>query len=112
MLKFLLNLLQVNYLFEIFQLKDIYLLKMGENIDDITIHKYYDMMKNIRLTTHVKFELVSPKQIIVKHGKYTWLNNFQFKTFYVWKNDSISNELIDEYNVVSVNLKKNYWRFI
>ena len=83
MLKFLLNLLQVNYLFEIFQLKDIQLFKMGENIDNITIHKYYDMMKNIRLITNIKFELVSPKQIIVKYRKYTWLNNFQFKTFYV-----------------------------
>ena len=75
--------MQVNYSYEIFQLKFIQLLKIDENIDDIAIHKYYDMMKNIRLITNIKFELVSPKQIIVKYRKYTWLNNFQFKTFYV-----------------------------
>ena len=44
-LNFPLNLLQVDYVFEIFQLKDIKLLKIGENNDDITIFKYYDMMK-------------------------------------------------------------------
>ena len=58
MLIFLLNLLQVDYAFEIFQLKDIELLKMGENNDDIVIYKYYDTMKNKRLTTNAKFELV------------------------------------------------------
>ena len=58
MLIFLLNLLQVDYAFEIFQLKDIELLKMGESNDDIVIYKYYDMMKNKRLTTNAKFELV------------------------------------------------------
>ena len=85
MLKFLLNLLQVDYVFDIFQLKDIELLKMGENNDDITICKYYYMMKNKSLTTNAKFELVSRKQIIVNHEKHTWLNDFQFKTFNLWK---------------------------
>ena len=48
MLTFLLNLLQVDYVFEIFQLKDMKVLKMGENHDDIAIFKYYDMIKNKR----------------------------------------------------------------
>ena len=34
---------------------------MGEHIDGIDIHKYYDMKKNKKLTTNAKFELVSPK---------------------------------------------------
>ena len=56
MLKFPLNLLQVNYLFETFQLKDIQQLKMGD-----AIYTYYDMVQNTRLITNAKFELVSPK---------------------------------------------------
>ena len=44
MLNFPLNLLQVNYSFEIYQLKVIKLLKMGKNHGDIAIFKYYDMM--------------------------------------------------------------------
>ena len=62
MLKFLLNLLQVDYVFEIFQLKDIELLKIDENNDDIVIFKYYDMMRKLRLITNVKFKLVSSKK--------------------------------------------------
>ena len=101
-MKFPLNLLQVNYLFEIFQLKDIQLLKMDENINDVVIYKYYDMVQNTRLITYAKCELMSPKYIIVNNGKYTWSNYFQFKTFNVWKT-SISKELIFEYNEISVN---------
>ena len=44
MLKFPLNLFQVNYSFEIFQLKDIQLCKIGENINNVAICKYYDMV--------------------------------------------------------------------
>ena len=77
MLKFLLNLLQVDYVFEIFQLKDIELLKIDENNDDIVIFKYYDMMRKLRLITNVKFKLVSSKKSIANHGKYSWLNDFQ-----------------------------------
>ena len=82
--------MQVNYSYEIFQLKFIQLLKIDENIDDIAIHKYYDMMKNTRIVTNANFELLPSKQIIVNHGKYTLLNDFQFKTFNVWKNNYIS----------------------
>ena len=64
------------------------------------------MVQNTRLITNEKFELVYPKQIIVNHGKYTWLNDFQFKTFDVWKNNYISKEFISEYNEVSVDSKK------
>ena len=102
-MKFPLNCLQVNYSFEISQLKDIQLLNLGEHIDDFAIYKYYDMMKSKRIITNTKFELVSPKQIIVTHGKYISLNDFQFKTFNVWKNNYISKELIFVYNKVSVN---------
>ena len=63
-------------------------------------------MQNTRLITNATFELVSPKQIIVNNGKYTWLNDYQFKAFDVWKNDYISKELISEYNEESVNNKK------
>ena len=76
---------------------------MVENINDVEMYKYYDMVQNTRLITNAKFELVSPKIIIVNHGKYTWLNGYQFKTFYVQKNNYISKELIFEYNEVSVN---------
>ena len=90
MLNFPLNLLQVNYSYKIFQLTFIQLLKIDENIDDIAIHKYYDMMKNTRIITNANFELLSSKKIIVNHGKYTLLNYFQFKTFNVWKHNYIS----------------------
>ena len=82
-MKFLLNLLQINSLFEIFQLKDIQLLKMDENINDVVIYKYYDMVQNTKLITNAKFEFMSLKQIIVNHGKYIWLNDYQFKGFNV-----------------------------
>ena len=105
-LNFLLNLLQVDYVFEIFQLKDIELLKIDENHDDIAIFKCYDMMKKIRLITNVKFKLVSSKNIIANHGKHTWLIDFQLQTFNVRENNSISKELIDEYNeMLYVNRK-------
>ena len=65
---------------------------MDGNVNDIAIYKYYDMVQNKRITTNAKFELVSPKQIIVDHGKYTWLNDYQFKTFDVWKNKYIPKE--------------------
>ena len=43
----------------------------------------------------------------MSHGKHNWLNDFQFQTFNVWKNNSISKELIDEYNKkLSVNRKR------
>ena len=67
MLNFPISLLRVNYVFEIFQLKYIELLKMGENHDDIAIFKYDDMMKIKRITTNAKFGLVSSKQIIINH---------------------------------------------
>ena len=105
-LTFPINLLQANYSFETFQKKDIQLLKMDENVNDVAIYKYYDMVQNTRLITNAKFELVSPGQIIVNHVKYIRLNVYQFKTFDVWKNNYISKELISEYNEVSVH-KKN-----
>ena len=64
MLKLLLNLLQVDYVFEIFQLKDIELLKIDENNDDIVIFKYYDMLRKLRLITNVKFKLLSSKKVL------------------------------------------------
>ena len=67
MLKFPINLLQENIFVEIIQLKAIQLLKMNENVDDVAIYKYYDMVQNKRIRTNAKFELVSPKQIIVNH---------------------------------------------
>ena len=85
MLKFPINLLVENTSFEIIQLKDIQLLKINENVDDVAIYKYYDMVQNKRITTNAKFEFVSPKQIITNHGNYSWLNDFQFKSFDVWK---------------------------
>ena len=63
---------------------------MDENVNDVSIYNYYDIVQNKRITTNVKFELVSPKQIIVNHGRYTWFNDFQFKSFDVWKNNIIS----------------------
>ena len=51
---------------------------MNGNVNDVVIYKYYDMVQNKRTTMNAKFELVSPKQIIVNHGKYSWLNDFQF----------------------------------
>ena len=71
-LKFPLHLLQENIYFEIFHLKDIQLLKMDENVNDVAIYKYYDMVQNKRITINAKFELVSPKQFFVNNGKYTW----------------------------------------
>ena len=66
---------------------------MDENVNDVSIYNYYDIVQNKRITTNVKFELVSPKQISVNHEKYTWLNDYQFKIFDEWKNDYISKEL-------------------
>ena len=66
-------------------------------------------MKNTRIITNAKFEIVSAKQIIMNHEKYTWLDDFQLKTFNVWNNNSILKELIHAYNeVLSVNKKRNY----
>ena len=63
---------------------------MDENINDVEIYKYYDMVQNTRLITNTKFELASSKQIIVNHSKCSsWWNDFQFKTFNVWKNNYI-----------------------
>ena len=43
----------------------------------------------------------------MNHRKHTWLNDFQFKTFDVWKHNHISKELIDKYKeVLSVNRKR------
>ena len=56
------------------------------------------MIQNKRIITNAKFELVSPKQIIINHGQLKWLNDFQFKSFDVWKNDNMSNEIIITYN--------------
>ena len=103
MLKFPINLLQENISVVIIQLKEIQLSKMNENINDIAIYKYYDIMQNKRITTNAKFELVSPKTIIVNHGNYSWLNDFQSQSFDVWKNNIMSNELITNYNKESVN---------
>ena len=79
---------------------------MEENVNDVAIFKYYDIVQNKRITTNAKFELVSLKQIIMNHGKYACLNDFQFQTFDAWKNNYILKELISEYNEVSVH-KKN-----
>ena len=46
---------------------------------------------------------MSPKTIIVNHGNYSWLNDFQSQSFDVWKNNIMSNELITNYNKESVN---------
>ena len=91
MLKFPINLLQENISFEIFQLKDIQLLKMDENVNDVAIYKYYDMVQNKRIKTNSKFELVSQKQIIVNHEKYSLLNGFQFKSFDERTNNTMPN---------------------
>ena len=56
---------------------------MGVNINDVVIYKYYDMVQSTKLITNAKFEFMSLKQIISNHGKYTWLNDFQFKRFNV-----------------------------
>ena len=87
-------------------MNDNQLLKINENIDDVAIYMYYDMVQNKRITTNAKFELVSPKQIIMNHWKYSWLNDFQFKSFDVWKSNIKSNELITKYNDESINNKK------
>ena len=42
---------------------------MDENINDVEIYKYYDMVQNTRLITNTKFELASSKQIIVNYSK-------------------------------------------
>ena len=68
MLKVPINLLVERLSFEIMKLKDVQLLKMNENIDDVTIYKYYDMIQNKRFIINAKFELVSPNQIITNHG--------------------------------------------
>ena len=73
---------------------------MNENLNDVMIYKYYDMVKNKRIKTNAKFELVSPKQIIINHGNYTWLNDFQYKTFDEWKKENMSHEIINAYNDV------------
>ena len=68
--------MQENIYVEIFHLKDIKLLKMDENVNDVAMYKYNDMVQNERITTNSKFELVSSKHIVVNHGKCTWLNDF------------------------------------
>ena len=88
------------------KLKDVQLLKMNENIDDITIYKYYDMIQNKIFIINAKFELVSPNQIIINHGQLKWLNDFQFKSFDEWKNDNMTNEIITTYNDESFNNNK------
>ena len=60
MLKVPINLLVERISFEIMKLKDVQLLKMNENIDDVTIYKYYDMIQNKSFIINTKFELVSP----------------------------------------------------
>ena len=75
-LKFPINLLVEKTSFEIIQLKDHQLLKMSKNIDDVAIYKYYDMIQNKIITTNAKFKLVSPKNIIINHGHFSWLNDF------------------------------------
>ena len=50
--------------------------------------------------------MVSPNEIIIHHGNFSWFNNFQFKSFDVWKNDNMSNEIITTYNDESFNNKK------
>ena len=40
------------------KLKDVQLLKMNENIDDVTIYKYYDMVQNKSIIMNAKFELI------------------------------------------------------
>ena len=66
---------------------------MSKNIDDVAIYKYYDMIQNKIITTNAKFKLVSPKNIIINHGHFSWLNDFQFKSFDVWKNNNMSNNI-------------------
>ena len=106
MLKVPINLLIERISFEIMKLKDVKLLKMNENIDDVTIYKYYDMIQNKRLIINEKIELVSPNQIIINHGRLKWLNDFQFKSFDEWKNDNMTNEIITTYNDKSFNNNK------
>ena len=36
-------------------------------------------MKNTRIITNAKFEIVSAKQIIMNHENYTWSDDFQLK---------------------------------
>ena len=88
------------------QLKDHQLLKMSKNIDDVAIYKYYDMIQNKIITTNAKFKLFSPTKYIINHGHFSWLNDFQFKSFDVWKNNNMSNKLITIYNDESINNKK------
>ena len=62
------------------------------------------MMINRRRIINANFELVSPKRIMTNHGNYTWLNEFQFQSSNIWKNNTITKKLIDEYNEkLSVN---------
>ena len=68
MLKVPIILLVERISFEIMKLKDVQLLKMNENVDDITIYKDYDMIQNKRFIINAKFELVLPNQIIINHG--------------------------------------------
>ena len=58
------------------KLKDVQLLKMTKKNDDVAIYKYYDMIQNKRIRKNAKFQLVSPKQIIINHGQLKWLNDF------------------------------------
>ena len=105
MLKVPIILLVERISFEIMKLKDVQLLKMNENVDDITIYKDYDMIQNKRFIINAKFELVLPNQIIINHGQLKWLNDFQFKSFDEWKNDNMTNEIIFTYNDESFNNK-------
>ena len=62
------------------------------------------MMINRRRRINANFELVSPKRIMMNYGNYTWLNEFQFQSSNIWKNNTITKNLIDEYNEkLSVN---------
>ena len=90
--------LVVNYEFEMFHLKDVELLKMIESQYETTTFKHCDMMSNRRIIFNAKFELVSPIQIVMSHGKYIWLNDFQFQLFNIWRNNTITKYLIDECN--------------
>ena len=66
MLKVPVNILVERISFEIMKLKDVQLLKMNENVDDITIYKDYDMIQNKRFIINAKFELVLPNQFFYK----------------------------------------------
>ena len=71
---------------------------MSESQDKIATFKYCDIMSNRRIIINAKFELVSPKRIMMNHGKYTCLNYVQFQSFNIWRNNTITKDLIDKYN--------------